>query len=83
MPRRPAGVRGSNWSAPKARLQGRMPPAPTASSAKEARSTAIWRDEGPPVVPLLAAGWSDGTAAVRVRTIMPRKEAMEAKAMVA
>uniref|UniRef100_A0A0A9DCN4 Uncharacterized protein n=1 Tax=Arundo donax TaxID=35708 RepID=A0A0A9DCN4_ARUDO len=72
MPRRPEGVRGSNWSAPKARLQGRMPPAPMARSAKETRRA-----------PRLWCARREGTAAVRVRRSMPRKEAMEAKAMVA
>ncbi|WVZ60120.1 LOW QUALITY PROTEIN: hypothetical protein U9M48_010181 [Paspalum notatum var. saurae] len=42
MPRLPDSVLGSNWSAPKGMLQGRIPAEPSTRNAKAMKSTANW-----------------------------------------
>ena len=44
MPRLPDSVVGSNWSAPKGMLQGRIPADPSTRNAKAMKSTANWYD---------------------------------------
>lgn len=77
MPCFPDSVAGLNWSAPKAKLQGLMPPAPRTRNPNPLSRKANWQAVGSTHVPLCFASHFGGCnleiAAVRVSTVIPLK----------
>lgn len=75
MPFLPDSLLGSNWSAPKARLQGRMPPAPMTKNPNPVNRKANCQEVGPVHVPVPdvehVGGCSLEIAADRVKTAIP------------